>query len=177
MRKKSLFLLILMFIGMQDVMSKDRVVNKSHSSSLKLSNTAQIIWPKDLKINSDFLPSFSGFSLSGEKNGQKFTGWISRKTPDVIANNTSVERVWKENQENAKKLGEINSKDLGCKEVKKLIFKCERVAEIKKGEFVTDSLYWKGKSDLVFMRANSLISAQHSREIYDLIQVGFGDVK
>lgn len=145
--------------------------------SLKLSNSAEVKWPNNLKITSDFLPSFSGFALTGEKDGKKFTGWISHKTPDVLANTTSVERVWKENQENSKKIGEVQSKDFGCKEIKKFIFKCEREAEIKSGEFVTDSLYWNNKSDLVFVRANSLASAKHAREIYELFKVEIGDKK
>ncbi len=146
----------------------------AHRPSLKLSNSVEISWPKNLKISSEFLPSFSAFSLSGEKGGKKFTGWISHKIPDVLANQTSVERIWKENQENAKKNGEVKSNDLGCKEVDKFIFKCEREAEIKAGEFIVDSLYWNEKKDIVFIRANSLVSAKDAREIFELFKVKWG---
>lgn len=147
----------------------------SSSASLKLSNTLEFSWSKDLKVNTEFLPSFSAFSLSGEKQGQKFTGWISHKIPDVLANQASVERLWKENQENSKKSGEVQSKDLGCKEIGKFIFKCEREAEIREGEFITDSFYWNAKKDIVFVRSNSLISKNHSREIFENFKVKFED--
>lgn len=175
---KKAIIIFLITITSSFVFAKEKTIKTNDkSSSLKLSNSAEVKWPQNLKITSDFLPSFSGFSLTGEKDGKKFTGWISHKTPDVLANTTSVERVWKENQENSKKIGEIQSKDLGCKEIKKFVFKCVREAEIKSGEFVTDSLYWNSKNDLVFVRANSLASAKHSREIFELFKVEVGDKK
>jgi hypothetical protein len=173
MIRTKLIYLFIFLVQSQVVISKEM----KPDSFLKLSNSSSVTWPLTLNIKSEFLPSFSSFSLSGEENNHKFTAWISHKTPEVLANLTSVERVWKENQENAKKGGEISSKDSGCKEISKFIFRCVRDAELKPGEFVTDSLYWNGKKDLVFVRVNSLENAKYPKDILKLFKVKFGDKK
>lgn len=174
MIKLIFFLLILLF-------STNIFAAKKQSmalmSGLKLSNSASVTWPNQFKISSDFLPSFSAFALKGENKKKKINAWVSRKTPDLLANQTSVERLWNENLENAKKVGEVTSKDFGCKEVEKLVFHCRREAEIKAGEFISDSLYWNAKNDIVFLRTTSFISLENSKEMSDLFKVKLGENK
>jgi hypothetical protein len=150
---------------------------KSTLPSLKLSNSAIVLWPKELNLTSNFLPSFSAFSLTGRQQNKKISAWISRKTPDILANQASVERLWKENLENSKKVGEVQSTNFGCKEIGKLIFQCRREAEVKAGEFVSDSLYWNAKNDIVFFRTTSFISLENSKEMSEVFKVKLGEVK
>ena len=167
---KILFISVLIFFNIISINAA-----QFNKNIIELSSSSKVIFNKDLSIKTNFLPSYSSFSLEGVLKGKKINGWLSHKLPDVMANKASVDRVWSENLKNANQVGEISSTDFGCKETKNFLFRCERVAELKKGEFAHDVLYWNKKKDLIFLRVSSNDNKEFTDEAFKKINVEVGD--
>ncbi|MBC7743206.1 MAG: hypothetical protein H7061_13485 [Bdellovibrionaceae bacterium] len=94
---------------------------------------------------------------------------VVRNTPPTLANTFSVERYWKKSRSQTNTYDE-NENDLGCKKTAPRNFICSRDV-IQDGKFISESLFWNAKNDLVLVRLTSLNSLGESRSHLDQIKV------
>lgn len=139
------------------------------STEVEVSKTFKVVLPFPI-LNKVEMPSLHStlFHVTGNSDRNKSQILIVHNRPQTLANEFSVERYWKKSREQTK-LFDIKEKNLGCtKETARRFFCSRDVAQ--DGKFISESIYWNTKNDLVLIRVTSLISFSETRNFLNKIK-------
>ena len=114
------------------------------------------------------MPSLSSklYSVSDEKKNAQV--YVVYNKPPVLANRYGVERYWKKSKEQTKTFDQ-KEKDLGCERTSARTFQCSRDVS-QDGKYISETVFWNMKSDLVLVRVSSSKSWSDSRIILNKIK-------
>ncbi len=94
---------------------------------------------------------------------------IVHNKPQTYANKFSVERYWKNSRKQTRPYDKKEN-DMGCIQKSARSFRCTRdVAQ--DGKFISESIFWNTKNDLVLIRITSLKSFSETRNILNKIKI------
>lgn len=139
------------------------------STEVEVSETFKIVLPFPI-LNKVEMPSLHStlFHVAGNFDRSKPQILIVHNSPQTLANKFSVERYWKKSRKQTKSY-DIKEKNLGCtKETARRFFCSRDVAQ--NGKFISESIYWNSKNDLVLIRVTSLISFTETRGLLSKIK-------
>lgn len=145
------------------------VFAKTGAYKLALSPTFNIEIPFKIASNAN-LPSLDAnyFKLSIDNNGSTELYAIHNQ-PKTFANKFSIERYWNDSRKQTSSIDK-NEKNLGCKKLTSRTYKCFRSVG-QNGKFISESLFWNTKYDLVLLRATSISSFEQSKKILDSLKI------
>lgn len=139
---------------------------------LELSPTFTLTWPKKWNLQFVPIPSTNGFWLEGKKGPQTLSLWTSRSWPNTVANQFSVNRLWKQSLADAQALGEIST-DLGCHRTDRRAYRCERTARSPAGQGLAEVLIWNSNSDLTVVRISGQPTEKDAATLLSQMQTLF----
>ncbi|MBC7458092.1 MAG: hypothetical protein H7235_07430 [Bdellovibrionaceae bacterium] len=137
------------------------------AKKISVSPTLAIKVPFTIQENADLVGLNSKYlNIKGK---EKSTLIVTYNKPSTVANTESVSRYWKTAQEQVA-VSSKSIKDLGCKRLDADLFKCQRTS-MQSDNFISEILFWKGKTDLVLLRLTSNTSLDTVNKIGKAIQV------
>lgn len=141
----------------------------SESNEIEISRTFKIVIPFHISTKVE-VPSLHSklIRIKGNSDRSESQILIVHNKPQTFANKFSVERYWKNGREQTK-LYDKKENDQGCIRKSARSFQCSRDVG-QDGKFISESVYWNTKSDLVLIRVTSLNSFSETRKILNKIK-------
>lgn len=156
-------LLVLVFLFPFEVFAKVVV------SRIDVSQTFSIEIPLNIVSKAD-LPSLNMKYLKLRLNETTTPElYLLHERPKTIANKFSVERYWNESRRQTKDTDK-NEKNSGCSRLTITTYRCHRSVG-QNGKFVSESLYWNSKSDLVLLRVSALSSFEQTEKVLRTLKI------
>ena len=139
----------------------------SENTNFDISRTFSVQLPFAVS-NKVEMPSLKSklFTVKDEKKDAQV--FVVHNTPPTFANKYSVERYWKKSKAQTHAFDQ-KEKDLGCERTSARTYQCSRDVS-QNGKFLSETIYWNTKSDLVLVRVSSLRSLADSRTILNKIK-------
>jgi hypothetical protein len=158
--------IILIFINFLSLQLFAAEINK-----IQISRTFSVDMPFKLSTKVE-LPSLNSklFRVLDEKISPITSQiLIVHNKPKTFANKFSVERYWKTSREQTKPYDKKET-DHGCIRSTARAYQCSRdVAQ--DGKFLSETIYWNTKNDLVLIRVSSMNSFTDSRKLLEKIKI------
>lgn len=153
------------------ILSNAAEATSSKREIVSVSPTAQFNLPFEA-ISKAHFPSFNTQYLKVKLEDSSFDVYVIHNRPKTLANSFSVERYWNESR-NQTESNNQSEENFGCHRLNSGTHRCARNVG-QNGKFVSESLYWIGKTDLVLVRAASFTSFKKTKSVVDQIKLSSG---
>ncbi len=139
-------------------------------SNIEISRTFSVNIPFQLSTKVE-MPSLNSKllrlkELSGRSESQIL---IVHNSPQTIANKFSVQRYWAKSRKQTKSYDKKEN-DIGCQKNTARSYQCSRDVS-QNGKFISESIFWNAKNDLVLIRVSSPTSFSDSRKLLTKIKI------
>ncbi len=141
--------------------SMDIKVSKTFSMDLPFQSTTPLEMPS---LNSKLFKADNALGLSSKNQLL-----VVHNKPLTLANKYSVERYWDRSRKQTRSFDQ-DEKNQGCAKFSNRVYQCSRDV-YQNGKYISESIYWNTKSDLVLLRVSSNKSTEDSRKILSAIKI------